>query len=97
MDFPKYSFLEAPQTLDLLPPTSKTCAVPMIPRGSRCIDLPHTVLFLTLFKDKEAFQSPPYEVALEPPALLACLDSVTRHYRSSILLPLYNLAPKTHP
>ena len=97
MDRPKYRFLEAPQTLDWFPSTSQNCAVPMIPRGSRCIALPHPVPFPTLYKNKKAIQSTPSEVTLEPPVLWACLDSMERHNRNYIILPLYDVASKTHP
>ena len=97
MDCPKYRYLAALKFLDLLPATSQTYAVPMIPQGSRYIALPHPVLFLTLYKNKEAIKYTPSEATLEPPALWACLASVARHNRHSILLNLYNLASKTHP
>ena len=34
---------------------------------------------------------------LEPPVFLACLASVVRHNKNSILSLLYNLVSKTHP
>ena len=92
MDRPKYRFLAVLKNLD-----SQTYAVPMIPPGYQYIVLPHLVLLLKLYKNKEAIQSNPSEATLEPPALLACLASVAIHNINSIFLPLYNLASKTHP
>ena len=68
----------------------------MIPLGSRCIVLPHLVPFLTLYKNKEGIKSTPSELMLEPPVCLACMASVVRQNKNSILPPLYNLSPKTY-
>ena len=96
MVHPKYRFLEVLQNLDLLPSTSQTYVVTMIPLGSQYIFMSHIVPFPTLYKNKEVIQSTPSEAMLEPPVLLACLASVARHNRNSIFLHIYNLASKTH-
>ena len=48
----KYLSLAVLQHMDLIPSSSQTYAVPMIPLGSRCILMPHLVQFLSLYKNK---------------------------------------------
>ena len=93
----KYTFLAVLKTLDLLPSTSQTYAVPMIPLGPWFIVLPHLVPFPTLYKNKKGIQFTPSELILEPPDLFTYLASVVMNNRNTILPPLYNISSKTHP
>ena len=93
----KYIYFSVLQSLNLLPSTLKTYVMPMIPLGYWCIVPPHIIPFPTLYKNKEGIQSTPSEAMLEPPVLLACLASVVRHNKNSILPLIYNLASKKHP
>ena len=93
----KYLSFVLLQILNLLPPISKTYIPPIIPLLSHCIVLPHLLLFLTLYKNKKGIQSTPSEVMLEPRVLLACMASVVRRNKNTILPLLYNLASKNHP
>ena len=53
--------------------------------------------FPVLYINKDGIQSTPSESILVPPVLLACLYSVVRHNKNSILPLIYNIASKNHP
>ena len=93
----KYLYLSVLQSLNSLPSTTQTYVLPMIPLGYQCIVPPHLVPFPKLYKIKGGIQSTLFEAMLESPVLLACLASVVRHNKNSILPLLYNIASKNHP
>ena len=93
----KYPSFPVLQNLNLPLPTSQTYVVQMIQLGYEFIFLTHIFSCPTLYKNKKEIQYTSYEAMLEPPVLLACMASVVRHNKKSILPLLYNIASENYP